>query len=372
MGDSIRVAWIDDKFTDSSDARTVQAQAIDQAGGDELSIELVQSTTTEFLGWVDQFNDRHRPRPDILILDFKLAHSPEFGKSLKLDDGYKLRKMLELTHLRLVPKYLVSAVFNARQVGPNVEGFEWILADPVDSELVARQLVSDGKGYRLINQFASEFNTDKDSAFQTLLGALGVPEGSADDVVELINHAQGRAEQSTSAKEYAQIDSSGIGPDARALTLSRWIRGILLHRLGPLIDAPSVANLVGADQDYFSQELEKVIQEQRPMAVYSGLFSHVNFPRWWRDEIVGWLVDSFDDVFPGPISQLAPSAAENLQIPKEHQSRCTVCGELWPDVVAQDVDDPEVVRQVHRYCSNALEDQDLIMGFDEVRIFQKD
>ncbi|MBT3022862.1 MAG: hypothetical protein KUF77_07265 [Candidatus Thiodiazotropha sp. (ex Lucina aurantia)] len=368
----IRVAWIDDKFNDKDDARTKQAQAIIQAGGNKLSIELIPSTDTEFLNWVNRFSDLDKPQPEILILDFKLAQSPEFGGSFKLDDGYKLGKMLELTPLRLVPKYLVSAVFNETQVGPNTEGFEWILANPVESELVSEQLISDGSDYRSIYNFTVKYSSNSEEALKLLLEDLVVPEGSIEEVVDLIHHALGRAQQSSYVKEHAQIDMSGIGPKASALNLSRWLRGILLIRLGPLIDSLTVANILGADQEWFSSTLTKLIEEKRPTAIYKGLFSQPSSLRWWRSEIINWILESFDDITPGSISQLAPCAADKLKIPDENRSRCAVCGDLWPDVVAYDVDDPEELRQVHRYCSEAVEDQEIVIGFDEIRSFTKD
>lgn len=372
MEEPISVAWIDDKFADETSARTAQAQAIIEAGGDRLSVELVPSTNEDFREWVSKFDVPEQPRPDILVLDFKLAHSPEFAEPLKLDDGYKLRKVLELTPLRLVPKYLVSAVFDAKKVGPNVEGFEWILADPVDSESVSGQLISDGKGYRLINTFTAQYPTNTDEALKFLLQELKTPEESLEEVADLVRHALGRAQQSSTAKEHAEIDSAGTGPEASALAFSWWLRGTLLVRLGPLIDAPSVANLLGADQEYFEQKLAQVLREQRPSASYQGLFSHQSSPRWWYSEIINWLLESFGDLTQGPISQLAPSVAEKLNIPEKDRARCAVCGKLWPDVVAYDVDDIDELRQVHRYCSEVVEDQEIVLGFDEIRCFRKD
>jgi len=372
MEDHICVAWIDDKFTDPDDARTTQAKAIDQAGGDGLSIELVPSTNDGFLDWVNRFSDIDQPRPDILILDFRLAQSPALAGSLKLDDGYKLRKILELTPLRLVPKYLVSAVFHEKQVGPNIEGFEWILADPVDSRSVSDQLISDGRDYRLIYDFMSKYSAKSEEALRSLIGQLNTPEGSCEEVVDLIHHALGRARQSSNAKAHAQIDSSGVGNEASALVFSRWLRGILLMRLGPLIDALSVANLLGADQDYYSRELAGLIANQRPSASYQGLFKYLCSPRWWRAEIINWILESFGDISLGPLSHLAPQMAARLSIPDDCRARCAVCGELWPDVVAYDVEDSDELRQVHRYCSEAVEDQELVIGFDEIRYFQKD
>ncbi len=372
MEDPIRVTWIDDKFINPTDARTIQANSINQVSGDHLSVELVPSRNDEFFGWVNQFDDQDRPRPDILILDFKLAQSPVFSESLKLDDGYKLRKMLELTPLRLVPKYLVSAVFDEKLVGPNIEGFEWILANPVESKTVSEQLISDGKDYRLVNKFASDYSEKPEEAISTLIEQMGAPECSCEEITDLMRHALGRAQQSSNTKVHAQIDSAGVGSEANALVFSRWLRGILLIRLGPLIDAPSVANLLGADQDFFLRELPDLVNAQRFSASYQGLFKYLDSPRWWRAEIISWILDSFKDITPGPISHLAPCVAEKLRIPEQHRAHCAICEELWPDVVAYDVDDPDELRQVHRYCSEAVEDQEQVIGFDEIRFFEKD
>jgi hypothetical protein len=372
MTEPIHVVWIDDKFNDPNDARTIQAISISEAGRDNLKLDLVQSTTEDVLGLVKQFSKVDQTLPDILMLDFKLARAPDFDESLKVDDGYKLRKMLELTPLRLVPKYLVSAIFDEKKVGPNIEGFEWILADPVDSDLVSSQLISDGGAYRIVNSFALKLNSDQNEAFNLLLEELRTPESDFDELIDLVHHVFGRFEQTSIAKEYADIDKTGLKIEAKTLEISRWLRGVFLVRLGLLIDAPSAANLLGVDQDYFTQKLAKLIFKERPSASYQGLFSHKMYPRWWRSEVINWVLELYDDIVAGPISHLAPLAAQKLNVPDSQRSRCVVCGDLWPDVVAYDLDDPDVIRQVHRYCSEENEDMEILPGFDELRFFKKD
>lgn len=371
MVNKIYTAWIDDKFVDVNDARTTQAKAIEQAGGNDLRLELVASTDHDFSLWIEKFKDNSQQKPDIVILDFKLDKSPLFVNSVSLKDGYELGKMLELTPLRFVPKYLVSAVFEEKHTAPNIEGFDWILGNPVDSELISQQILSDGNSYRCINSVVEKQLCDPERATETLVEAMAVPCGSQSDTKDLSIKALKHAEHLAEDKGFRDIDNNGTGIEIRALTFSKWLRGTFLLRIGPLLDAHSAANLVGADQEYYSNTLVTEFSQQRPSAIYQGIFENNHFPRWWRTEVIDWILETFDDISLGPISQMAPKVAEHLKIPEGDLARCAVCGELWPDVVAFDAEEREVLRQVHRYCSDAIEDQAILPGFEEIRSFQQ-
>lgn len=370
MEDPIRIAWIDDKFADPADPRTRQANAIMEAGENGLKMELVASTTEACRVWIEQYDNNNEPKPDIIILDLKLAQAPKFWNSIKLDDGFKLSKALDLTSLRPVPRYLISAIFDGREAGPKVSGFDWILADSSESSTVSEQLIRDGLDYRFLKDFTHNDKTS-DTAMNALIDRLKPPKQDRSEIRDLIDEAFGRADRQFDAKRLNTMDSAGIGADENMLVLSRWLRGTFLTRLGLLLDAPSVANILGVNELFFLEEIAGRIEEEWPSAGYGGMFCDLSSRRWWRSAILDWILSGHENLTLGPLSQMAQEIASKLEVADKHLARCAVCEKLWPDVVAHDDDDQDQLRQVHRSCSKAVDNQDIVPGFDEVRLFIK-
>lgn len=377
MNDPIHVTWIDDQFAESdpNNSRVKIVKEIDSAGESQLKIERVASTTEDFSHWLSSLNDQVTTLPDILILDFRLTRHPDIYSSVSLDNGYKIREALDPTPLRHVPKYLVSIVLDANN-GPDDAGFDWILGDPSDAERVAKQLIDDGQDYRKLKGLVQESglsnscSSEIDDKANLLIKHLETPLSIHEELGEIVAYAIDQACHFAHRQEELKISGESGSVDAIAMHLSRWIRNKLLVRNGPLIDALSVANLLGADQDYFSKELADRINSEHPSALYQGLFRNPNSCRWWRDDILEWIYEIHPTIVSGPVSRIAPQVAEKLNIPDESRSRCAVCNDLWPDVVACDSEDTTEYRQVHRRCSAIVEYQTFSPGLNELRTFE--
>lgn len=286
--------------------------------------------------------------------------------------------MLQFSLVASTPKYLVSHAFSDKQVGMQPEPFDWVL-DQASLTNSGLQLLHDGKDYRMVKECIADHITGNEDVSdisthvaKRLAELLGTPIQEEEDVNELLID-----QFSAALREYDhahELEVEGEKSPFISLKLSRWIRGVLLRRNGPLVEDLAAAAIVGMKEDYFTSTFLAASGGELEEAKYSGLFNFAEKRRWWRHELIAWGLTKFPNVDINSTQRMAEQFSACLAVPTESQSTCAVCGEKWPDTIARDADHSAEthLRQVHRSCSRSIKGHLPLPGFDELREFESE
>ena len=155
-----------------------------------------------------------------------------------------------------------------------------------------------------------------------------------------------------------QVDKNGF-PNR----IYRWFRGHFYAMPGFLYDREWVATFVGVKKERIDKYLSYL-----NAAHYSGLFNHPSDPRWWKAQLYQVLYSKYsgDDASYRSSQEIA---ANVLNIGRQDQSRCYVCHEKWPEVLAYvDATDTASRQQMHLKCTMPHPHFAYEPMFEEIRV----
>ena len=110
------------------------------------------------------------------------------------------------------------------------------------------------------------------------------------------------------------------------LTISRWVRHILMEKPGFLYDRLWTATLLGLKEESLVK-VEEIFSD----AKYTGIFSDSSNERWWQAKLREILFSSFpgsDEIYPWKLGRQLPGIKES------DYSKCHSSGEDFPETVA--------------------------------------
>lgn len=364
------VWWIDDDHVDPSGPREAErAKLIRQS---DAGIDLVAIHPAKFEQFTSELTDR--TVPDLLLIDFRLGmrnHSDLPTPYFALD-GITLRgTTLGHKFLKNVPAYLVSQVIKDAQTGSSDDHFDWVLSHQQLIEQGGKLLFDDATDYRVLREkyavtsSSNDRNQTQRELVAVLCELLCVPDASREIVVELAHHEIGNLLRSEAHLDSEQIKLAPSRPRA----IAQWVRSTLHKFRGPLIDERSISYMLGTNEQYFQENLAPQLNLEE--FKYTGVFSRTATMKFWRLAFLQWLLSQSESIELSPPSNLARSAVEYFNIPKNEWAICRICKKPWPEAIAFDSDDLSVEAEVHWRCSTEATDLECFFGFDVPRSFSQ-
>lgn len=142
----------------------------------------------------------------------------------------------------------------------------------------------------------------------------------------------------------------------------RWFRREFHAYAGLLYDRDWTALLTGIAPEHFRKyEANDLIQE----AGYQKLFADPEEPRWWKSLLYRKLLPDRPRRLAGDVRD---AAQDILKVDSAHRSKCSVCGEDWPEVMGYPDTVEKTQRPMHLRCSERLEGAQVRPYYEDERI----
>jgi hypothetical protein len=278
--------------------------------------------------------------PGLVLVDWYLNQE---------DDGYDFKGLTFEARLREVFGSIPVYGFSGEEAsfGGQLSEERFDREFPIDKLTapdVGEQIAEDIKDYRRIKK------------------AVGGSEADIIDLLDASDSAKREQVKSTLPGEFengipTEEDSGG----SAGLQFARWVRNRFLRVPGPTWGPMFTATKLGIDVDTFNEEYREKFESDR----YQGVFSFSAEPRWWQRDIIDNIVSLNDDSNIA-IGETWRSVPQILNVDSEDRPECEVCGDDYPETVAQTETSPTGTYPVHYGCSRIKKQRE--GAFNERRI----
>jgi len=374
------IAWIDDDFSDNNSDRSRLVRDMETRSKGVLKVIALEPNGVE--DWLSGVESGTKPVPSLILIDLFLRSSKVGQKRTLLifDHGTKLVGLLSTNdQLADVPKYLVSRALEETSAGRQTDQFDWVLTHAQLAESGTDLLLRDTSDYRALKDIFSKIDAtarhsnsrEFDALLEKYVGLLKVPAVCRDSVSDICKKVLSDLVRGRNT----DLGRVRLGSDevyvARGVVLAaaRWVRSLLLKRSGPVIADLLAATTLGAKLEPFRIRVAPILEKEKMDALYSGIFSHSKYRRWWKEAIVDWALQKYNKLPISSPGNFAKSVAEKLALQDNEHATCVVCKEKWPETIARDSEDTSEWRQVHWHCSTIVDESNVPVGFDELREF---
>lgn len=352
----VNIWWVDDDFLDSSrdNYRVLKLYKKDN----RLAIEGFAPLDFE------KKLENTKKAPELFLIDYKLneIENPEGIKYAYTGTGLVGRIRDKFPEH---PIYMVSRILEKRHLIEDVDLFDRLLMHEslTDREKTAKEImINDALDYQKIRRIRNRHS------IKPILNLLNIPKGEIKYFEELLpEQLKGGIGDPTVHSSTGNIEFTY--QLSGAIRFARWTKRNLLLHPGPLYNDLYAATFLGMSEKYFVKSfIDKYTSfNNKVTALYRGIFSQSSEKRlWWKGELARYVL-SQDESNEFPVTDIWRYAPQVLRLERKHMSKCSVCGELYPETVAHDPDDKNRMMPAHWRCSEVDASYQPKIGFEQLR-----
>lgn len=351
-GRRVKIWWVDD---DHSNPESNQARLLRLLSRNPVLV-LKGIPPTE----LEQLISQPTVRLDMFLVDYRLNSVPdEHGRRFPFTGTALVGPLRDTFPER--PIYLVSGLISADQAREDTELFDRLLVQEQLTEPEGQTLlICDAQDYRRIREVRDRASVGplnillKTPTSNRELIITALP----DDLRDGIGEATGRGRKG--------LELTYRLPGA--IRFARWVQRVLLRLPGILYDDLFAATFLGMSLRYFTEKCVRKVErtQLKENPLYTGIFADTMPRHWWKSSL-NLFVYSLPGARHYPVSKTWEVCPEILKLPKRDLPRCQVCGELYPETVGYDRDNPLRRAPVHWRCSEPDPTKQPVPQFEQIR-----
>jgi CheY-like chemotaxis protein len=336
----VRIVWVDD------DPNNIEITKNLKAKRKELEIE--------FISQLNQFENflAKQEVVDLFLVDDRLF--------LRSESSFNRRGLSVVAQIREkfpeIPVYMFSAVKEESGIYANLAEAAKSLADRIlELKDIQREgheiLYYDSIDYRKIRESPRE-------SVKNLLGLLNAPEDDHERIISALPE---------SLKSGLSSQHVATRAEGNVIAFAKWVKRVFLRLPGFVYSSLYSATMLGITEESF-RSIESKFKE----AKYTGVFEKTSPSLWWSSELRNILFRLACSKEPkSDITDPRKLTPQLFRLKDSQMSRCTVCGEKYPETVGINKDDENDLKPVHYRCSIPHPIKTRVLYFEEARQFSE-
>ena len=325
--DLIKIVWIDDEPSHMEDAKTLESKRKD------LKIKFISTSNFE------DFLKKQEDGMDLFLIDDKLR-----GRSVGVGIAGKIREKFPE-----IPMYLFTAYPEEYGISTALAEAAKSLGDDVlDLKKVQRE------GHDILYYNAIDYRRIRESPHEEINALLILLKAPDEDCKRIVSALPESLKKGLLTRS-----------DGNAIAFAKWVKRNFLKLPGFVYNSLYSATKLGITKKAF-QDLASEFEDAR----YDGVFAKTGPKLWWDSKLAKIIFQLASEKLRGDdTTDLRKLTTKLFSLDEAKMSKCSVCGEKYPDTVGINKDDEEDYQPVHYKCSEPHPTKTRVLYFEEARQF---